>query len=126
METTESFQHHAIVEVFGHEKYAGKITTETIAGTSMYRLEVPAIDGETPLPGFIKFINPTSVFSITPVTEEYALEMAKKLQKHPVNGYEHQQVIRELAGRVIEEMKLSEVQKLMARSTTYENPELGF
>lgn len=111
-----NFSHWAILEVFGHEKYAGKVSTETIGSTSMIKLEVPEIVNEkVTLPGFIKFLNHTSIFSITPVTEEYAKEMAKTLSKHPIEGYEHRTVIEQLAQRMTEQMTLNKVEELLSR-----------
>lgn len=108
-----TFAHWAIVEVFGHEKYAGHVSTEQVGGVSMLRLDVPEVQNmEVTLPAFCKFLNPSSVFSITPVSEEYAVQMAVKLSKHPIEGYEHREVIKQLAKRATEQMTLAEIRKL--------------
>jgi len=57
---------------------------------------------------------PTSVFSITPVDEEYAVALAKRLKKHPIKSYEHQQLIREIAKKAVGEMKMDEIKRLIA------------
>lgn len=110
----ENFAHWAVIEVFGHEKYAGHVTTEQIGGHSMVKLTVPAIEENSiKLPGFVKYINHTSVFSITPVNEEYATAMAVRLKKHPVQGYEHRQIVTEMAQRAVNDMKLDEIKRLL-------------
>ena len=114
-ETNQNFAHWAIIQVFGHEQYAGHVTTEQIGGTSMIKLTVPDVEGEFPLPGFTKYINISSVFDITPVAEEYAKAMVRRLKKHPVTGYEHQQIISKMAEKAFEELKYAEVKKLVER-----------
>jgi len=111
----EVFEHWAILEVFGHERYAGQIKEATIAGKGVVQLSVPAIEGEHPLPAFTKFFNPDSIFSTTIVGEEYAMEMARRLKKHPITAYEHQELIRNIAEKAVSEMKWAEVQKLMQK-----------
>lgn len=111
----EKFSQWAIIEVYGHEKYAGKVSETNIAGVGMLMLEVPEITNqEVTLPGFTKLLGMNSIFSLTIVDEEYAREMARKLSKHPVEGYEHKEVIRQLARKATEEMTLTEIKRLVA------------
>jgi hypothetical protein len=118
---TNDFNYWAVIELFGHEKYAGKVSVQKVGESTMIMLEVP----ETPksetlgmyLPGFVKFINHSSVFSITPVDEEYAKGMAATLKKQPVAGYEHKEVITALAKKVTSEMTLAEINKLLLKGT---------
>ena len=105
----KSFDHWAIIEVFGHEKYAGRVSAEKVGDQSMIRLDVPEVNG---LPGFVKFLNPASVFSITPVSEEYAQEMAAEMNKQPIAGYDHAKVIKKLAQDTINKMTMDQVKKL--------------
>ncbi len=113
MENT-NFEQWAVLEIFGHEKYAGLVTTETIVGSAMIKLEVPEVTNlEVTLPAFVKLFNHASVYSITPVSEQYARSMAAKLSKQPIQGYEHEQVITQLAKRATEKMTLNEIKKLM-------------
>jgi hypothetical protein len=123
METTNiNFEHWAIIEVFGHEKYSGKITTEKVGATEMYRLDIPETEEQ---PEFVKFINPSSVFSITPVEEAYAKEYANRLSKPPIKGYEHTEVIKALAKKAMKKMTMDQVKKL-AMGMSEESPELDF
>jgi flagellar biosynthesis regulator FlbT len=111
-----SFDQWAIIEVFGHEKYAGHVSSTNVGGHAMILLEVPEVQNmKVTLPAFTKYISLSSVFSITPVGEEYAREMAAKLSKQPISGYEHQQVITQLAKKATEDLTLTEIKKLMDR-----------
>lgn len=116
-----TFNHWALIEVFGHEQYAGHVSIEKVGEGAMLRLEVPEANG---LPGFVKFLNQSSVFSITPVSEEYALEMAASLNKQPVKGYNYEQVIRKLAKDTIERMTMAQVKQLALSMAQEEAQEL--
>jgi len=113
--TNSNFKTWAIVEVFGHEKYAGYVEELQIGGTSMLKIEVPntGTGCEYPLPGFTKIFNPSSVFSITPVSEDYAKEMANRLRKHPITAYEHKNIIETMAEKKFGEMTMEKVQEFI-------------
>ncbi len=40
----EQFESWAIVELFGHQKIAGKLTEQTIGGCHFIRVDVPAFE----------------------------------------------------------------------------------
>ena len=79
----------AIVELFGHQKIAGKVTEQTIAGAAMLRVDVPALDGESAAQqAFTRFFGHGAIYSINPTTEEIARGMAARVCAVPVNRYE--------------------------------------
>src|SRR5215467_13892732 len=39
-----TFEGWAILEIFGHQRYAGYVTTQTFGAASMFRLDVPALE----------------------------------------------------------------------------------
>lgn len=84
----DKFEQWAIVEIMGHQRYAGKVTEEVIAGAAFVRVDVPAIGGAPGNPAFTKFFGPQSIYSLTPVSEEVARGIAMHLLKEPVNVYE--------------------------------------
>lgn len=97
----------AIVEVMGHQTYAGFVTTEAFGGAVMFRVEVPETpDGEpqtltysnyiagaaqpagavvqqSGTPAFTKLIGAGSIYAITPCTEEAARKAATAGQSRP-------------------------------------------
>lgn len=79
------FETWAIVEIMGHQKFAGFLTEETIAGSGMLRLDVPEFP---PLKGFTRYFNTASVYSITPTSEELARQVGEGLQRQPMSLYE--------------------------------------
>lgn len=88
MEATNEFTGWAIVEIMGHQKYAGHVSTQAIGGASMIRVDVPAVDGHA---AFSKLFGVSSIYCLTPVSEEVATAMARSLRKAPVNAYEFPQ-----------------------------------
>lgn len=115
-EQNQSFDQWAILEVLGHQKYAGKVSSQSIAGASMLLLEVPEVKNEeVTLPAFQKFFNTSSIYCVTPVSEDYAMRMAEQLSKHPIEGYDHTMVVKQLAKKATEQMTLSEIKNMISQ-----------
>lgn len=109
-----NFECWAVVQVYGHTTYAGYIAERNLFGKVMCELTVPEVTNEkVTLPSFTKVFNPDSIFDITPVSEEYAIEMAAKLSKHPIEAYEHKTVIQQLAKTATEKMTLAEMRAMI-------------
>jgi hypothetical protein len=81
---TEKFDQWAIVEIFGHAKFAGRVTEQAIGGASFVRVDIPAIDG---YPAFTKLFGASAIYSITPVSEEIACKAAKYCYSEPISVY---------------------------------------
>ncbi len=74
-EEVKAFEHWCVVELFGHQQLAGKVTEQVIAGTGFLRVEVPRADGS-----FItRLQNPKSVYGIRPCSEDVARAAAARL-----------------------------------------------
>lgn len=87
MDTFETF---AIVELFGHTRIAGKICEQTIAGKGFLQVDVPTMPPQYPypsIPGFTRFYGPDAVYSITPVSEEIAMQAAVSMRTAQINFY---------------------------------------
>ena len=81
----EAFQTWAILEIFGHQRYAGLVSEQTIGGASFVRIDVPAIEGQL---AFTKLLGATAIYGITPVSEEIAKGMAGQMRKRPIDVFE--------------------------------------
>lgn len=80
MEQSEKFDSWGICEVMGHKRFAGRITEQTIAGSALIRVDVPAVTtsrGESN--EYSKLIGVGSIYCITPTTEEVARKAAAVL-----------------------------------------------
>lgn len=79
--TEDKFESWAILEIMGHDRYAGLVTEQAIGGCAFVRVDVPAIDD---LPEFCKLFGSSAIFSITPVTKEVAIEAIKRFRAKPI------------------------------------------
>jgi hypothetical protein len=75
----------AVIELFGHQKIAGRVTEATIAGGSFVRVDVPDDKGRIK---FTKFYGPTAIYAITPVDENVAVSTAQRCDQAPVHRFE--------------------------------------
>ena len=108
-EARKPFEHYALVELFGHQRIAGKVTEAEIGGGKFIRVDVPAIGDAQPL---TRFYSPGAIYGITPVTEETALALAAQFRVEPITPweaknalevYEAKQKQRELPGRTYDD-----------------------
>lgn len=75
----------AILEIMGHQKFAGYVTEETIAGGSLVRIDIPETKGQK---AFTKLFGLSSVYCITPVEEAVAKAVAGNFVKQPVESWD--------------------------------------
>ena len=94
----EKFDLYCMVELFGHNKIAGRCTEQNIAGVNMLRVDVPETNKQ---PAFTKFYNGTAIYAINPITEEVANDIANKLSNAPITVYE----VRNMIERNVLELK---------------------
>ena len=83
------FDSWAIVEVMGHKKFAGRVQEHVVAGHGFIRVDVPECEADgQKVEGFTKFIGPSSVYAMTPVSEAVARAVALQLRERPVHPWE--------------------------------------
>jgi hypothetical protein len=80
-----SFEAWAIVELFGHQKIAGKVTEQNIAGSNMLRVDVPETSSA---PAFTRLFGSAAIYAINPVDEAIAKQYAQNHSPSPVTIYE--------------------------------------
>jgi len=108
MDTTQAkFDGWAIVDVLGHQRYVGYVTTEAYGAAVLFRIDVPALDEreretrrpgygpdgvwlpagtlvkEGAVPGYTKLIGAGSIYAITPCTKDAALAAVEESQRRP-------------------------------------------
>ena len=74
----------AIVELFGHQRIAGKISEHNLGGTFV-RVDVPKVNGR---PAFTKLYGHNAVYAITFVDRDVALAAAERMAIAPVTPYD--------------------------------------
>ncbi len=91
MQTQERFDLWCIVELFGHQKIAGRCTEQNIAGTNMLRVDVPATDSQ---PSFTRFFGSAAIYAINPVDESTAKYYAEQLRIKPIEAWNIDEIIK--------------------------------
>lgn len=74
----------AIVELMGHVRMAGRVTEEERFGTKLGRCDTPCRDGSLKT----VYFSGSSIYRLTPVSEEVARAAADYTQPEPVRGWE--------------------------------------
>jgi hypothetical protein len=58
----DQFSEWAILDLFGHQKIAGRVSEQQIGGSSFVRVDVPEVEGQ---PAYTKLFGPGAIYSIT-------------------------------------------------------------
>lgn len=109
MSENAKFEGWAVVEVFGHQRYAGFVSTEAFGQAVLFRVDVPPLaerervtkhygyddDGnsmppgstvkEAAVQGYTKYFGPGAIYAMTPCTQEAAEEAVASMQSRKVS-----------------------------------------
>lgn len=83
----QQFDEWALLELFGHQRIAGRVRNASIGGGSFIRVDVPAIPGHQE--ALTRFYSPQAVYGITPMTEKTVRTIIKSgLKQEVINRYD--------------------------------------
>lgn len=82
---SEKFEQWCILEIMGHNRFAGLVSEQTIGGASFVRIDIPATKNG---PAFTKMFGAGSIYCISPCTEEVARLMAESIRNQPLSVYD--------------------------------------
>lgn len=85
METQEKFESWGLLELFGHQRLAGKLSEQTVGGAHFIRIDVPAVDDA---PEYTRFFTQGAIYGMTVLSETVARQMANGLRARPVQPYD--------------------------------------
>lgn len=85
MSEPQNFDHWAVVELFGHQRMAGRVTEATIGGCQFVRVDVPAVEGR---PAWTRLLGQGSIYAINLVDETVARAAAARFRSEPVTVYD--------------------------------------
>ena len=80
----EKIEFWGLVELFGHQKIAGKVSEETIGGCSFIRVDVPEVDDQQAV---TKYYGNGAIYSMTPTSEELVKVLVRRFRPSPINVY---------------------------------------
>lgn len=84
----EKFDVWALVELFGHQRLAGRVTEQAIGGLHFVRVDVPEVDG---IAGYTRLFGQGAIYGITITTEDVAKRLAANMRSKPIQAYEVEQ-----------------------------------
>jgi hypothetical protein len=93
MSDQEPFTGWAVIDILGHQRIAGQVREQTIAGAAMLRCDIPP-DGD--YPGETVFQSPGSIYSIRPCTEQVARIVAKTCRPAQITRWDLPPELRKL------------------------------
>jgi hypothetical protein len=96
---TEKFDLWCIIELFGHNRIAGRCTEQNVAGANMLRVDVPETGKNK---AFTRILTAGAIYAINPVSEDVAKAVAESLNIAPITPW------------AISEMVKNEILKLPA------------
>lgn len=83
--TTEKFESWGLLELFGHQRLAGKLSEQTIGGCHFIRIDVPQV---AEVAAYTRFFTQGAIYGMTPMEEATARKLAVYLRAVPVSPYE--------------------------------------
>ena len=95
----QKFEQWAIVELFGHQRIAGRVTEQTIGGSSFVRVDVPPCESteiaEATQP-FTKLFGQGAIYAISFVDEAAAKYVARQIRAQPIDTYSLKRALTEI------------------------------
>lgn len=97
------FESYALIELFGHNRMAGKVSEQTIGGSTFIRIDVPETERQ---PAFTRLLNPSAIYAINPISLEVMAELAESIKSVPVQVWDIRKVV-EKAKKDYDTLKLA-------------------
>jgi hypothetical protein len=89
---------YAMVELMGHARVVGLVTETKLAGAGFLQVDILDKDGKI---CFQRFISPQSVYQISPIGKEIALELSGRWDQSRIEVYD----LPELRKKIFTELK---------------------
>lgn len=88
-EETPELKSWALVEIFGHQRIVGFLSTQTFGAGVLFRVDVPDLtkEGKVVRPGFTRYFGLSSIYSITPVDEATVRSLLPSISGAPARQY---------------------------------------
>lgn len=94
-EEHKAFSEWAIIELFGHQRIAGRVSEQVIGGCAFVRVDVPEIGK---IPAFTKMFGNGAIYAITICDEQSARMAARGCQQEPLAAWTVQHLIDSIPG----------------------------
>lgn len=82
----DKFEAWGLLELFGHQRLAGRLSEQSVGGVHFIRIDVPPIEGVAL--AYTRYFTQGAIYGMTPTTEEVARALASQLRAVPISRYE--------------------------------------
>ncbi|TDV04649.1 hypothetical protein [Paraburkholderia caballeronis] len=89
----------AIVELFGHQRIAGRVSEQTIGGCAFVRVDIPAFEAagtEPATQAFTKLYGQGAIYAMSFVDAATAKMVGRQLRVQPIETYELRRALQDL------------------------------
>jgi hypothetical protein len=84
-EQQQKFEAWGMLELFGHQRLAGRLTEQTIGGVHFVRIDVPAVDD---VQEYTRFFTQGAIYGMTITSEDVARRLAAGMRARPISAYD--------------------------------------
>jgi hypothetical protein len=81
----QKFEAWGLLELFGHQRIAGRLTEQTIGGVHFVRIDVPTIGD---VQEYTRFFTQGAIYGMTITSEDVARRLATGLRARPISAYD--------------------------------------
>ena len=81
----EKFEAWGLLELFGHQRLAGRLSEQTIGGVHFIRIDVPKVGD---VEEYTRFFTQGEIYGMTPTSEQVARRLAAAMCARPVHAYD--------------------------------------
>lgn len=99
MTDNTKFDSWAVIELFGHQQIAGRVTEASIGGCSFLRVDVPDqpateahdfYSARPALPAYTRYFGQGAIYALNPCSEHAARAMAAQIRARPPIAFDAQ------------------------------------
>jgi hypothetical protein len=98
----QKFEQWALVELFGHQRIAGRVSEQTIGGGSFVRVDVPelpAAGDKVATQAVTKLFGPAAIYGITFLDEAAAMVFVRQIRTQPMDEWSLRRAMQDLPAR---------------------------
>jgi hypothetical protein len=95
----QKFDQWALVELFGHQRIAGRVSEQTIGGCAFVRVDVPALpatDGVPATQALTRLFGQGAIYGITIMDEAAAMVFVRQMRVQPIDTWSLRRAIQDL------------------------------
>ena len=81
----EKFEAWGLLELFGHQRLAGRLSEQSIGGCHFIRIDVPTVGA---VAEYTRFFTQGAIYAMTVTSEAVARKLADSFQARPIHAFD--------------------------------------